>query len=52
LALQFLILYIPPLANLFSTAPLSIASWGVVFGLSLVPLIAHEIVVLVRKFFK
>ena len=50
--LQFLILYIPPLASLFSTAPLSFASWAAVLALSLVPLIAHEIVVLVRKFAK
>ncbi|MBR5478655.1 MAG: cation-translocating P-type ATPase [Clostridia bacterium] len=51
-ALQFLILYIPPLATLFSTSPLSFGSWGVVIGVSLVPLVAHEIVVLVRKFLK
>lgn len=51
-ALQFLILYIPPLASLFSTSPLSFGSWGIVLGLSLVPLIVHEIVVFVRKHLK
>ena len=48
--LQLLILYIPPLAKLFSTAPLSVGSWGLVLGLSLVPLVAHEISTLVRSF--
>lgn len=48
IALQLLILYIPPLANLFSTAPLKIGSWGIVLLLSLVPLIVHEIVVFIR----
>ncbi len=51
-ALQFVILYIPPLASLFSTSPLSLGSWGAVLGMSLVPLIAHEIVVFVRKHLK
>ena len=48
-ALQCLILYVPALASLFATAPLSLAAWGTALALSIVPLIVHEILVLVRN---
>lgn len=50
--LQILILYVPPLAALFSTTPIAWADWGLVVLLSLVPLAVHEIVVLIRKVLK
>ncbi len=45
--LQVIILYIPPLAALFNTVPLSLTDWGIVLALSIVPLCVHELVVLV-----
>ncbi|MEG2377370.1 MAG: cation transporting ATPase C-terminal domain-containing protein, partial [Clostridia bacterium] len=50
-ALQLLILYIPPVASLFGTVALSLQNWGLVLALSLVPLVVHEIVVLIRRVF-
>lgn len=48
IALQLIILYIPPLASLFNTVPLSITDWAFVIALSIVPLLVHEIAVLVK----
>jgi len=43
ISLQLIILYIPPLAALFKTVPLSLGDWGFVIALSIVPLAVHEL---------
>ncbi len=41
--LMLIVLYVPFLQNIFKTSPLSIADWGVVISLCLLPLLAGEI---------
>ena len=48
IALQVIILYIPPLAALFDTAPIGIKGWGFILALSLAPIAVHELVALVK----
>lgn len=50
--LQVIILYIPPLSALFSTAPLGAGDWALAAGLAIVPLLVHELVLLVRRVLK
>lgn len=45
--LQLAVMYIPPIANLFNVIPLTLRDWGIVLGLSIVPLVVNEI----RKLF-
>ena len=49
LGLQFAVLYIPGLNDIFKLAPLSIAQLGIVFGLSIVPVIFMEIYKLIKR---
>ncbi len=42
-ALQLLLLFVPPVRALFSLAPLSLGLWGAVIGLSLAPLAVVEL---------
>lgn len=44
LALQFIAISVPFLANAFQVQFLSLVDWGIVLGLSLIPLIVNEIV--------
>ena len=46
-ALQVAVVNIPGLSDFFSCAPLDIKHWGIVFALSVAPLVVHEIVALV-----
>ena len=46
-ALQVAVVNIPGLNDFFSCAPLDIKHWGIVFALSVAPLVVHEIVALV-----
>ena len=50
--LQLMILYIPPLSALFSTTPLGAGDWALAAGLAIVPLLVHELVLLVRRVLK
>ena len=45
--LQIAVVNIPGLNSFFSCAPLDIKHWGIVFALSVAPLVVHEIVALV-----
>ena len=47
IALQVAVVNIPGLNGFFSCYPLDFAHWGIVFALAVVPLVVHEIVVLV-----
>lgn len=47
LSLQFLLVYTPPLRYIFKTVPLSLADWGIIFGLSAPILLVEEL----RKLF-
>ncbi|MCR5505557.1 MAG: calcium-translocating P-type ATPase, PMCA-type [Bacilli bacterium] len=47
LSLQVLVVLVPGVNSFFSCKSLSVANWGIVVGLSLLPLIVHEIVALV-----
>ncbi|ADU27695.1 cation-translocating P-type ATPase [Ethanoligenens harbinense] len=49
LALQVAIVEIPPLNVFFSTAPLDASHWLLALGLSLLPLAAHECIVLGKR---
>ncbi len=46
-ALQLAVIYIPPVANMFNVIPLTLNDWGIVLGLSIVPLVINEL----RKLF-
>ena len=46
-ALQVAVVNIPGLNGFFSCAPLDLKHWGIVFALSVAPLVVHEIVALV-----
>ena len=46
-ALQVSVVNIPGLNNFFSCSPLDISHWGIVFALSVAPLVVHEIVTLI-----
>jgi Ca2+-transporting ATPase len=48
LALQFSLTEIPVFTRLFGTVSLGLTGWLTVLGFSLVPMLAHEIVVLIR----
>jgi Ca2+-transporting ATPase len=50
--LQIAVTEVPFLINLFSTARLSIQQWGYLLMFSVVPVIAHELIVLVKSFSK
>ncbi|MDW7661824.1 MAG: cation-translocating P-type ATPase [Bacillota bacterium] len=52
IGLQALLITIPFTARAFKVAPLTIASWGTVIGLSLIPLILAEIIKWVRRLLK
>lgn len=45
--LQLAVMYIPPIANMFNVIPLTLGDWGIVLGLSVIPLVVNEI----RKLF-
>ena len=47
LALQIAVVNIPGINGFFSCAPLDLKHWGIVFALSVAPLVVHEIVTLV-----
>ena len=47
LALQIAVVNIPGINGFFSCAPLDLKHWGIVFALSVAPLVVHEIVALV-----
>ena len=49
LALQFAVLYIPGLNDIFKLTPLNISQLGIVLGLSLVPVLFMEIYKFIRK---
>ena len=51
-ALQLIVLTVPGVNDVFSTAWLSTTEWLITAFLSLIPIIAHEIIVLVKKFKK
>lgn len=48
--LQLLIVSIGPIASVFSVHSLALTDWGIVVGLSLLPLIVNEIVKLFKQF--
>ncbi|MFA5480886.1 MAG: cation-translocating P-type ATPase [Bacilli bacterium] len=48
LAMQVLITEVPFLESFFKTAQLDLEHWLIVIGLSIVPLVVHEIIVLVK----
>ena len=43
-ALQIAVTEIPPLVRAFGTVPLCLSEWGILCGLSVAPLLAHEII--------
>ncbi|MEG0296633.1 MAG: calcium-translocating P-type ATPase, PMCA-type [Clostridium sp.] len=43
IALQFLVITIPPIAAIFKVYALSLSDWGLVFGISIIPFIFNEI---------
>lgn len=49
IGLQMAVIYIPPIAKLFNVIPLTLADWGVVIILSLIPLVINEIIKLFVK---
>ncbi|MFT9055216.1 MAG: cation-translocating P-type ATPase C-terminal domain-containing protein, partial [Ethanoligenens sp.] len=49
LILQIVIIEIPILNVFFSTTPLDAPHWLLTFGLALLPLVAHELIVLGKK---
>lgn len=49
---QLVVTEIPVLTNMFSTVQLTASYWAVIFGLSLIPMIVHEIKVLVGRISK
>ena len=48
-ALQFAVTEVPVLIEAFGTSPLSGREWAVLAGLSAMPLLLHEVIVLVGK---
>lgn len=46
---QLAVTEIPFFRNIFSTVQMTASTWGLVLVLSIMPLVAHEIVVLVKK---
>lgn len=49
IALQMAVIYIPPIARMFNVIPLTLADWGLVIILSLIPLVINEIIKLFIK---
>jgi len=49
IALQMAVIYIPPIARMFNVIPLTLADWGLVMVLSLIPLVINEIIKLFIK---
>ncbi|MBE6059618.1 MAG: cation-translocating P-type ATPase [Clostridium sulfidigenes] len=49
IALQMAVIYIPPIARMFNVIPLTLADWGLVIVLSLIPLVINEIIKLFIK---
>ncbi|HCO74152.1 MAG TPA: ATPase [Clostridium sp.] len=49
IALQMAVIYIPPIAKMFNVIPLTLADWGLVIVLSLIPLVINEIIKLFIK---
>ncbi|MFA7032105.1 MAG: cation-translocating P-type ATPase [Bacilli bacterium] len=47
IGLQLMVVMTPGVNDFFKTAALDFAHWGLIFGLSLLPLVVHEIVALV-----
>lgn len=48
IALQVLVIEVPFLVKIFDTHQLDLTQWGIVVGAALLPLITHEIIVLVQ----
>ena len=46
--LQLVVVQVGPVGAIFSTSPLDLAHWLVTAGLALLPLIVHELGVLIR----
>lgn len=51
LVLQFIVVQ-TPVGSVFKSVPLTFAQWATVLGLSLLPLVMHEIIVLVQFLYK
>lgn len=51
LVLQFVVVQ-TPVGRIFKSVPLTLAQWATVLGLSLLPLVMHEIIVLVQFLYK
>ncbi|WP_346915649.1 cation-translocating P-type ATPase [Clostridium sp.] len=49
ISLQMAVIYIPPIAKMFNVIPLTLADWGLVIILSLIPLVINEIIKLFIK---
>ncbi len=49
ISLQMAVIYIPPIARMFNVIPLTLADWGLVIILSLIPLVINEIIKLFIK---
>jgi len=49
IGLQMAVIYIPPIAKMFNVIPLTLADWGLVIILSLIPLVLNEIIKLFIK---
>ena len=49
LGMQLLVIQVGPISQIFNTRPLEWFQWLVCAGLALIPLIAHEIIVLIKK---
>lgn len=47
--LQLAVIYIPPVADMFNVFPLTLRDWGIVLGLSIVPLVVNELRKLILK---
>ena len=50
--LQLIVITVPGINKIFSTASLNLSEWLITAVLSLIPLIAHELIILVRKLCK
>ena len=48
--LQIFVIETPGVSDIFSTANLTLAQWGITLLLSIIPLVVHEIVVLINYF--